>query len=212
MNAFETAMELYPYVFHPAVMVGAGALVLIYSEWSRQDADRSALPRRLGAFLGAGLLSLVPTLAYAAVTGQSLGAVTKGNVWQVDALVAGGVFFTAGVTWFVWHRYGWGSLVPGYLEALAVATVPYVALSPFWNFSGHVTMALVPTLYLTLVERKFWPTLAIPVVMVPNRVYLSAHDWAQSVGAFLVVALLVVGAFWYQTDGELRTEPDSAVS
>ncbi|MFC7079773.1 phosphoesterase [Halorussus caseinilyticus] len=212
MSALDAAMRVYPYVFHPAVMVGAGVLVLIRHEWARRDADRSALVRRLGAFLGAGVLSFVPTLVYAAVTGQSLGQVTKGNVWQVDALVAGGVLFTAGVTWLLWHRYDWGPLVPGYAEALAAATIPYAALSPFWNFSGHVTMAVMPTLYLTLVDRKFWPTLLIPVVMVPNRVYLGAHDWAQSVGAFLVVAAVVVGVFWFQTGGELRAEPDSVVS
>ncbi|WP_135824369.1 phosphoesterase [Halorussus ruber] len=212
MSAFETAMELYPYVFHPAVMVGAGALVLIHYEWARRDADKSALARRLGAFLGAGVCSLVPTGLYVLATGQGLYEVTKGNAWQVDALVAGGMFFTAGVMWFVWHRYDWGSLVPGYAEALAVATVPYIALSPFWNFSGHVTMALVPTLYLTLVDRKFWPTLLIPVVMVPNRVYLDAHSWAESVVALLVIAAVVVGAFWFQTGGEFRAEPDSAIS
>ncbi|UPV74636.1 phosphoesterase [Halorussus limi] len=212
MSALDTAMRLYPYVFHPGVMVGAGALVLIYGEWARRDADRSALVRRLAAFLGAGVLSLAPTLAYVLVTGQSLYRVTKGNAWEVDALVAGGIFVTAGVTWSLWHRYDWGSLVPGYAEALVVATIPYAALSPFWNFSGHVTMALVPTLYLTLVDRRFWPTLAIPVVMVPNRVYLNAHGWAQSVGAFLVVAALVVGVFWHQTGGKLRAEPDSTAS
>ncbi|WP_137285232.1 phosphoesterase [Halorussus salinisoli] len=212
MSVLDTAMELYPYVFHPAVMVGAGALVLIHHECARQDADRSALARRLGAFLVAGVLSLIPTLVYALVTGQGLFEVTKGNVWQVDALVAGGIFFTAGVAWFLWHRYDWGSLVPGYMEALVAATVPYIALSPFWNFSGHVTMALMPTLYLTLVDRKFWPTLAIPVVMIPNRVYLEAHDWSESVVAFLVVSAVVVGVFWWQTGGTLRSEPDSTVS
>jgi membrane-associated phospholipid phosphatase len=205
-------MRLYPYVFHPSLMVGAGALVLIYYEWARREADRSALGHRLGAFLGAGILSLLPTLVYAAATGQSLGEVTKGNVWQVDALVAGGVFFTAGVSWYLWHRYDWGSLVPGYFEALVAATVPYIALSPFWNFSGHVTMALMPTLYLTLVDRKFWPTLAVPVVMIPNRVYLGAHDWSESVVAFLVVSAVVVAVFWYQTSGEFRVEPESAAS
>ncbi|NEU56231.1 phosphoesterase [Halorussus sp. MSC15.2] len=212
MSALDTAMRFYPYVFHPGVMVGAGALVVIHHEWARKDADWSALWRRFGAFLAAGVLSLAPTLAYVLVTGQGLYEVTKGNVWQVDALVGVGVFVTAGATWFVWHRYDWGSLVPGYLEALVLVTIPYVALSPFWNLSGHVTMALMPTLYLTLVDRTFWPTLAIPVVMVPNRLYLNAHTPVQTVGAFLLTAVLVVGAFWMQTGGRLRTEPESAAS
>ena len=212
MGTLDTAMRYYPYVFHPAVVVGAGALVLIWLEWARQDADRSALWRRVGGFLGAGLLSLVPTLAYVLVTGQGLYQVTKGNAWEVDALVAGGVLFTAGATWLLWHHYDWGSLAPGYAQALALVTVPYAGLSPFWNVSGHVIMALLPTLYLTLVDRKFWPTLLIPVVMVPNRIYLDAHTWAQSVGAFLLTAVLVVGLYWLQTDGRLRAEPDSVAT
>jgi hypothetical protein len=212
MSALDTAMEVYPYVFHPAVMVGAGALVLIHYEWAKQGADRSALVRRFGAFLGAGVCSLVPTGAYVLATGQGLYQVTKGNAWQVDALVAVGVLFSAGATWLCWHHFDWGSVVPGYMEALAAATVPYIALSPFWNFSGHVTLAVMPTLYLTLVDRQFWPTLAIPVVMVPNRVYLEAHGWAESVVAFLVIAVVVVGVFWWQTGGEFGAEPDSVVS
>lgn len=58
-----------------------------------------------------------------------------------------------GATWLLWRRYGWGELLPGYAEALALATVPYVLLSPTWNVSGHVVMATAPTLYVTLVER-----------------------------------------------------------
>lgn len=205
-------MELYPYVFHPAVMVGAGALVLIVREFARQDADRGPLRTRLSGFLGAGLLSFVPTLAYAAITGQGLFAVTQGNVWQVDALVAGGIFFTAGVTWLLWRHFDWGSLVPGYVEALALATVPYVALSPFWNVSGHVTMALAPTLYLTLVDGRFWPTLAIPVVMAPNRLYLDTHTWPQVVGAFVLTGAIVSSVYWIQTDGSFHAVPDSPVT
>lgn len=212
MSVVDTAMRYYPYVFHPAVLLGAGALVLIHYEWARQDADQSALWHRVGGFLGAGLLALVPTLAYVLVTRQGIYQVTKGNVWQVDALVAGGVMFTAGATWLLWKHYDWGSLVPGYAQALALVTVPYAALSPVWNVSGHVIMALLPTLYLTLLDRKFWPTLLIPVVMMPNRLYLDAHTLPQTVGGFVLAAVLVVGLYWVQTGGSLQSEPDSATS
>lgn len=197
-GALDVAMRAYPYVFHPAVVVGAGALVLVYREWALQGIERAPLYRRAGAFLGAGALSLLPTLAYVIVTGQGLYQVTKGNAWQVDALVASGVLVAMGATWLLWRRYGWGELLPRYAEALAVATVPYVLLSPTWNISGHVVMATAPTLYVTLVERRFWPALAVPAVMVPNRVYLNAHTWAQSVVALLVSVVLVAGTFWLQ--------------
>jgi membrane-associated phospholipid phosphatase len=137
---------------------------------------------------------------------------TQGNKWQVDALVAGGFFITAVAVWLVWRWRDWGEAVPGMMVALVAATVPYIALSPFWNFSGHVTMALMPTLYLTLVDRRFAPLLLIPVVMVPNRVYLDAHSLAQSVVAFLVVAVIVAGVYWLQGSRSAGSRPGSSVT
>jgi hypothetical protein len=185
-------MAYYPYVFHPIVLVGGGLLLLVHREWRERDANRVALRRRVGAFLGAGLLSLVPTGAYVLATGKSPMRVTRGNGWQVDALVASGVLVVCVLLWYVWRRFDWGRLVPGGVLALAVATVPYAALSVVWNVSGHVIFAVVPTLYLTLVDRSFWPLLVVPLVMVPNRVVVNAHTWLQSIGGLLVAAGAVV--------------------
>lgn len=200
MAALRTAMEAFPYVFHPITVLGVGIIVLIYLEWDRQGADRSMLWRRIGGFLGAGVLSLIPTGVYSLYVESGLFELTKGNAWQVDALVASGLLIAASVSWWLWHRYEWGSLVPDAMEVLAAITVPYIALSPFWNVSGHVIIALMPTLFLTLVDRRFWPTLAIPLVMVPNRVYLDAHTWAQSVGGLLIAVAVVLGVRQFQSD------------
>ena len=162
--------------------------------------------RRIEGFLGAGLLSLIPTAVYVVLTEKGSLTVTQGNAWQVDALVASGIFIVAGVTWYLWWRLDWGSLVPGAMQALAAVTVPYIVLSPFWNVSGHVIISLMPTLYLTLVARKFWPLIAIPVIMVPNRVILNAHTWAQSIGAVPITAILVIGVYWVQADGSLHSK------
>jgi membrane-associated phospholipid phosphatase len=202
-------MAYYPYVFHPITVLGASILVLIHHEWARQGADRSALRRRMAGFLAAGVLGLVPTVAYFAITGIDPIKASVGNSWRMDALVASGMFIAAAATWVAWRRFDWGSLVPGAMVTLAAVTVPYVALSPFWNVSGHVITSLMPTLYLTLVDRKFWPLLAIPVVMVPNRLYLGAHTWAQSVGGFLIAAAITLGLYWMQTGRSLRSEPES---
>ena len=210
MSSLSTAMEYYPYVFHPAVMIGLGALLIIHYEWTRQGTDRSSLWRRIGGFLSGGVLSLLPTAAYMLVTGQGPMETMSGNAWQVDALVAGGIAIAASVTWFLWWRYDWGSLVPTFMQALITVTVPYIALSPVWNFSGHVAMALMPMLFLVLVDRKFWPLLAIPLVMVPNRIYVDAHTWAQAIGAFVITGALVVGVYYLRNDGSLR--PISAES
>lgn len=193
MSSFRTAMEAFPYVFHPITVLGVGILVLIYLEWDGQEAGRSSLWRRVGGFLGAGVLSLIPTGAYSLYVGSGLFELTKGNAWQGDALVASGPLIATGLTWLLWHRYEWGALVPDAMEVLAAITVPYIAISPFWNVSGQVIIALMPALFLTLVDRRFWPALAIPLVTVPNRVYLDALTWAQSVvGLFIAVAVVLV--------------------
>ena len=199
MAPVQQAMEYYPYVFHPITVLGVGLLLLIRHEWALQGADRAELRRRVGAFLGAGLLALVPTVAFFVVTGANPIRATQGNAWTMDALVGVGLLIAGGVTWVVWRRAGWGRLVAGAMEVLVAATVPYLALSPLWNVSGHVIISLVPALYLTLVDRRFWPLLAVPVVMVPNRVYLEAHTWAQSVGGFLLAAAITIGLYWRQT-------------
>jgi membrane-associated phospholipid phosphatase len=200
MSLLSPAMEYYPYVFHPITVLGVGILVLIYLEWARQGADRGTLYRRFGAFVGAGAMALIPTVAYMSITGKGIMETTKGNAWQVDALVASGIMIAAGTTWYLWHRFDWGALVPVGMEALAAVTIPYIALSPVWNVSGHVIIALMPTLFLTLVDRRFWPSLAIPVVMVPNRIYLDAHTWAQSIGGFLIAAVIVIVTYWWQLE------------
>lgn len=208
MNPLSQAMTYYPYVFHPITVLGVGILLLIHHEWARQGVDRSALWRRIGSFFGAGLLALVPTVAYFAVTGADPIQSTMGNSWLMDALVAGGLFIVGVATWYVWRRFGWGQLVPGVMVVLVAVTVPYIALSTFWNVSGHVIISLVPALYLTLVDRKYWPLLAVPVVMVPNRIFLDAHTWAQSIGGFLIAAAITLGLYWGQTRGSLQPNPE----
>jgi len=204
MDILEGFMTVFPYVFHPITVLGMGTLLLIRYEWAFQDRNRSALWRRVGVFLGAGLASLLPVAAFMLVTGSGVMETTKGNAWEVDALVAGGLFITSLVTWLVWRRYDWGQLVPTAMQALLVVTIPYALLSPFWNVSGHVITALMPTLYLTLVDRKYWPLLIIPVVMVPNRIYLDAHTWAQVIGAFVITMVVVLPVYWFANNRSLR--------
>lgn len=209
MSALSLLMRYYPYVFHPAVMIGGGLLVLMYLEWDRQDAGRGALWKRYGVFAGVGTLSFLPTLLYMLATGQGPMETMQGNVWQVDALVASGVLLVAGVLWYVWRRFEWGPLVATAAEALVAVTLPYIVLSPFWNVSGHVIFAATPTVALVVVDRRFWPLLLIPLVMVPNRLYLDAHTWAQSIAGFLLAAGLVVWVFERRSSGLDAADQDA---
>jgi membrane-associated phospholipid phosphatase len=209
VDAFSAAMEYFPFVFHPVVLVGGGFLLLIHTEWRRQDAGHDTLRKRLGVFVVAGFLSILPTAVYLLVTGQGPMETMQGNAWQVDAIVASGLAVVAGSLWVVWTRYEWGHIVPRAAVALAAGTVPYVGLSPFWNVSGHVTLAVVSTLTLVLVNRRFWPLLAVPAVMVVNRPYVDAHTWGQSVGALLIATGVVVAVFRLHPD-TIERSPSSS--
>ena len=200
MSALSVLMEYYPYLFHPGVMVGGGLMVLMYLEWKRDGTGRGMLWKRYVTLAAVGTLSLLPTLAYMLATGQGPVETMQGNAWQVDFLVAGGMALVAAVLWYLWRRFEWGTVVPGALEAMVAVTVPYAALSPVWNVSGHVIFATMPTLYLVLVDRRFWPLLLVPAVMVPNRIYLDAHTWAQAIGGLLVASSLVVLVFGRRRD------------
>ncbi|ELZ33475.1 hypothetical protein C474_05325 [Halogeometricum pallidum JCM 14848] len=195
MSLLSTAMAYYPYVFHPAVLVGGGLLLLIRHEWRRQDDPNGTLARRVGAFLVAGAASLLPTAAYVVISGKGPMQVTQGNTWQVDALVASGVLVVCVSLWYCWTRFDWGTLVPGGVLALAAVTIPYAAVSSVWNVSGHVIFAVTPTLYLTLTDARFWPLLAVPAVMVPNRVYVEAHTPLQAVCGALLAASVVTAVY-----------------
>lgn len=201
MSALSLLMAYYPYLFHPAVTVGGGTLLLMYVEWRREGAGRGALRRRFGTLAALGALALLPSLAYMLVAGQGPMETMQGNAWQVDFLVGSGMVLVAGAMWLLWQHAGRGPIVPAAMEALVGVTLPYLALSPFWNISGHVIFATTPALALALVDRRFRPLLAVPAVMVLNRVYLDVHTWGQSVGGLLLASAVVVWVFERRLDG-----------
>lgn len=203
MRPFDAVMWYYPYVFHPTVVLGVGALLVIHWEWGHGASsegptpNRALLLRRVLTFLGAGLLSLVPVGLFMLVTGQGPMETMRGNAAHVDALVAAGTLLAAGTTWLAWRRFDWGSITPALMVTYAVVVLPYAAASPFWNVSGHVLLATTPALFLALLDRRYLPLLAVAVVMVPNRVLLGAHTPDQAVGGFFL-GVLVVGGLWYR--------------
>ena len=212
MGLFRRAVELFPYVFHPSTVLGLGILLLVHYEWDRQPVGRASLWKRIGAFLGAGVLAFVPTAAYFLLARGSLSNALEGSSWQLDMMVAAGVYVAAGTTWYLWRRFDWGELVPDAMVVLAAVMVPYTLASPFWDISGHVIIALAPLLFLALLDRRYWPLLAIPVLMVPNRVMVNAHTWPQSVAGFLVAAAITVGLFRLQARGNPGGEVASTPS
>jgi membrane-associated phospholipid phosphatase len=66
---------------------------------------------------------------------------------------------------------------------------------------------VVSTLSVVLVERRFWPLLVVPAVMVVNRPYVDAHTWAQSIVALLIATAIVVAVFRRQLDTTDKSPP-----
>lgn len=208
MAPFQRAVELFPYVFHPITVLAASIVLLIRYEWRQQSLD-GVQWRRIGAFLGAGVLSLTPTVVFYLLRGGQIMGAVEGSSWQLDIAVAAGVYIVAGVVWFLWRRYDWGAVVPDAMVALAAVMAPYVVLSPFWDVSGHVIIALMPTLYLALLDRTYVPLLAIPILMVPNRVLLEAHTVAQSTVAFVLAGAITLCLYYYSPPMERQRRAES---
>ena len=207
MGLLERAMDVYRYLFHPLVVIAVTVLVVAACEWRRDGGSWRALAARFGAVGVATALALVPVGGLVLLAGRR--AVGDANVWYVDLSTAAGLCLASAVAWAIWSRRDWGRAVPGALAALVVTAVPFAALSLAWNVSGHVAFTAVPTLYLALLDRRFWPTLSIPVVMVANRPIVGAHTWPQSVGGLALGVLGVLVATTYYdrlTDGPLTLD------
>jgi len=187
-------MRLYEVVFHPlwfAVMTG---LVLVVYEWSRNSGDRTELGVRLGVLLGVLAVGSLPALGYVLLAPVAVDAAFTNPPWQVDVASAAGVVVTASGLWFAWRHYDWGTLMPGGALVLVATLVPYVAVAPFWNISGHVTFTTALSLYLAVVDRRFAPVMLVGLIMIFNRPYLGAHTWLQSIAGFALALVVVAGA------------------
>ncbi|WP_254546214.1 phosphoesterase [Halomarina pelagica] len=186
-------MRLYERVFHPLPYVAAVGLVAIVVEWRREDDGWRGLGYRFGAYATALAAAVTPAAAYLLVTPTGISTALVDPSWRLDLATALGVAAGAGLLWALWTANGWGRIVPDAAALLLLALLPYAAIAPFWDLSGHVTFTTVPTLFLLLVDRRFGPLLVVPAVMVVNRPLLGAHTWLQSVaGVAFAVAVIAV--------------------
>lgn len=182
MSLLREFMGVYQYLFHPAVVLAGGLLVLDYRGWSRDHTTVRGLGVRIAILLGVELVSLVPVALYLFVRRPPVTRLTEGTDWRINVVTA--VSLTVGGTllWYLWSAKQWRSGVGTAGVAIVATAIPYALVAPLWNVSGHVTFTLVPTLVLSLTDRRFWPLLSIPAVMVVNRPILGAHTLLQSLG------------------------------
>lgn len=188
-------MKYYAIVFHPLAFLFAVSLLIIRYEGNRQDVDWPSLWTRVLTFVGITTLALIPDVIYVLFFTPGTNMILLGNSWQIDFLTGLSLFIAASIAYYTWHINRWGPVFEGAVVILAVVAVPHVLISPFWNFSGHVAFSMMPALYVTLVDRKFWPLLIVPTLMVANRPLLGAHTWSQSVAAYIVAGVLTYATY-----------------
>lgn len=91
----------------------------------------------------------------------------------------------------LWKKFKFGKeFLDGAFGLLAVS-LPFAAISYFWNISGHVTYTAAPVTYLVLLDRRLLLLYAIPVVMVFNRPYVGAHTPLQAISGFIMGTVLM---------------------
>lgn len=188
-------MKYYAIVFHPLVFLFVVSLVMIRYEWNRQDVGWPLLWTRMLAFVGITALALIPDVIYILFFTPNTNMILLGNSWEVDLLTGLSLFIAASLAYYTWHINQWGPVLERAVVILAVVAVPHVLISPFWNFSGHVAFSMMPAFYVTLVDKKFWPLLIIPTIMVANRPLVGAHTWTQSITAYIVAGVLTYAIY-----------------
>lgn len=194
MALLQTIMRVYQYLLHPGIVLAAVLLFLVYREWAVDDAGFRGLVVRVGTLLGIELVAVAPVGLYLLARRPSVTRLTAGSDWRINLVTAASLLVGGGLVWYVWSANGWGESVGGAGAAVVATAVPYALVAPVWNVSGHVTFTLVPTLVLALTNEKYWPALAVPLVMVVNRPVLGAHTWLQSLGGLALGTVGVLAA------------------
>ncbi|WP_137287095.1 phosphoesterase [Halorussus salinisoli] len=194
MSLLREFMRIYQYLFHPGVVLAVTLLLLVYREWATDRTHVRSLVVRIGTLLGVELVAVVPLAVYLLVRKPPVTRLTAGSDWRINLVTAVSLLVGGALLWYVWSANSWGATVSTAGVAVSLTAVPYALVAPVWNVSGHVTFTLVPTLLLALSDRRFWPLLSIPTVMVLNRPVLGAHTWLQSLGGLALGTVGVLAA------------------
>lgn len=190
MTYLQTLMQLYAWIFHPFPFLFATSLIIIHREWKSESGPKNKLYKRMAAFTVITALSVIPVVLYALWSGRGI-ALIHSNGWTSDVLTGIGLSISSMFTIYVWRKNEWGALMPKAILTILAVMTPYLVVSHFWNISGHVTFTMLPSLFLTLLDRKFWPLLIVPSLMIFNRPYLGAHTLEQAVAGYMLTLVLV---------------------
>jgi len=182
---FYQLMEVYDDVFNPLYFLLVCALIVVYYD----SKVTKKLPQALAVTFGAYLI------AYA--TYSIWYFIQPAPQWIEDALAVCGLFLGLMVAMLAIVTGIYNGIVLRGAYYLIVLSVPYVIISMFWNISGHVAYTTAPVLFLIYLNRKWWPLIVIPLVMIVNRPIVNAHTPAQSVAGFLLALVVFLGFYLY---------------
>jgi hypothetical protein len=198
MSLIREAMRVYQHLFHPGVVIPGNPVVLVYSEWSSDCSSPDGLGRRVGALLGVALVSAAPVALYLLVRRPSVTRLTAETDWRINVVTAVSLVAGGTLLWYLWSGHPWRSAVGTAGAAIAGTAAGYALVASVWNVSGHVTFTLVPTLFLALTDRRFWPLLSIPLPMVLNKPVLGERTWLQSLAGLALgtAGVLAARAGW----------------
>jgi len=106
--------------------------------------------------------------------------------WVEDLFAVAGLATASVLTLVMWSHFGFGDVIPRVtISGLAVA-MTFMAISPFWNVSGHVAFTTLMTGLLVLSNPAWIVLTPLPLIMIFNRVFLKKHTLAESAGGFVL--------------------------
>ena len=193
MNFYQF-MDIYEDVFSPLYYMFFCALILIYleSKWS----DR----------LWKGVAVAIVAYAIAYATYSIWYFFPPAPQWIEDLLAVTGLMIAVGIALLALRKKIYGELVEKGIYILIVLTVPYMAISPFWNISGHVAYTTAPSLYLGRVNKKLYVLMLVPLIMMINRPIVGAHTVLESIGGFVLAAISVVVGTYLYDKGKIKKD------
>ncbi|MFB6211450.1 MAG: hypothetical protein ABEI76_07925 [Halobacteriales archaeon] len=181
--------RLYSAVFAPELFVLLCGVLLIGYEWRIQMGtfSRQLLPRY--AVLAGGWV-----LAYLILRAIPL-VLPAVRAVSTDLLGSVGLGVGLSVIWFAWRWQAWGRFVPEFSKLLLGITVVHALITLSWAISSHVIYTVIPAGYLSVLDRRFWPLLFVPVGMVISRPVAGAHTWTQAIAGFVLAGSVII-AYW----------------
>ena len=178
-------MFAYQNVFDPVYFLLFTAVLIVLHEWFR---FKGSLSRRVLSILSAWVLAYLTYKMYF-VLGFD-------QQWIEDMFAVAGILVAGVFCSIIWSKYRWGNLLPLAIMVAFYLSAIYLAISKFWNISGHVVYTTAPVTFLTFaIDKRYVLLYAIPLIMVVNRPIVGAHTWSQSICGFILgflVTLLVI--------------------